>query len=100
VSFAVYYFEGAIRVAPGDAVRSVLTARIQAVLASGDASGMDVNAANGATPIVGVWNDANFVEDVSKAWVAMDINSVARETLGTVAGALAGLYAVLSRGIH
>jgi hypothetical protein len=96
MSFAVYYFEGAIRVASGDAAVAALSQRVQGALLSGEASGFVVNAANGAAPIVGAWNDTNFVADVSTAWAAMDINSVARETLAAIMGTLAGLYALPS----
>ena len=96
MSFAVFYFEGGIRVASGEVAVAALTQRVQSALVTGEASGIVVNAANGAAPIVGAWNDTNFVADVSQAWVAMDANSVARETLAAIMGTLAGLYALPS----
>src|SRR6188474_1189457 len=94
MSFAIYYFEGGIRVASGDAAVKALMQRVESALVTGEAAGVAVNAVKGSPPIVSAWNDTNFVVDVSKAWVEMDANSVARETLAGIMGTLAGLYAL------
>ena len=100
MSFAIYYFEGAVRVASGDAAVSALTQRLEGALLSGEASGIAVKTANGATPVVEAWNDVAFVGDVTAAWLAMDVNSVTRETLSSIMGALAGIYALPSGPVY
>ena len=92
MSFAVYYFDGAMRVATGDAVIQ----RIENSLMSGKTSGFVVKAANEGAPIVAGWNGTNFFADVAKAWMSLDRNAVAREKLAAVMGTLAGLHAVPS----
>lgn len=52
MNFAVYFFQGGIRVASGDAAVAALTQRVESALVTGEASGIVVNAANRAAPIV------------------------------------------------
>jgi hypothetical protein len=90
----MFFTPNGIVVTSGGAAADAALIRLEQAIASGEASGVIVSAADNASPIVGTYNDAQLIGDLQRAGVEQDWNAFTREAFASVLGALAGLAAL------